>query len=200
MMASARSRRCCSLMLSRRVRASSAASGLGSAVWDRACSGSAPRRPRHHAVAANPKEPMNTDLRVAGSHRSRRCRRSAIDLGQDAQLVPRREAPAARPVQVRATRQPARNDRRPTAFLRSRPVAAEASVMIFGITTRRCSYALKAKLPGGRCLTIVGTEGDADTGRRRSAPIRARAGPRSTPSCLRIPRSIPQWLAWRRRP
>ena len=30
---------------------------------------------------------------------------------------------------------------------------------MFGITTRRCSYALKAKLPGGRCLTIVGTEG-----------------------------------------
>ena len=39
------------------------------------------------------------------------------------------------------------------------PVAAGDSVSMFGITTRRCSYALKAKLQGGRCLTIVGTEG-----------------------------------------
>src|ERR1700686_2740428 len=39
------------------------------------------------------------------------------------------------------------------------PVSAQDSVSMFGITTRRCSYALKAKLPGGRCLTIVGTEG-----------------------------------------
>src|SRR5471030_790138 len=52
------------------------------------------------------------------------------------------------------------------------PVSVEDSVSMFGITTRRCSYALKAKLPGGRCLTIVGTEG--------SAPRRPRPG-RSCP-------------------
>src|SRR6187549_1575292 len=41
------------------------------------------------------------------------------------------------------------------------PAAAFASTTLLGMTTRQFSYALKAKLPGGLCLIIIGTEGNA---------------------------------------
>src|SRR4051794_1687850 len=39
------------------------------------------------------------------------------------------------------------------------PAAAFVSATLLGMTTGQFSYALKSKLPGGRCLTIIGTEG-----------------------------------------
>jgi hypothetical protein len=45
------------------------------------------------------------------------------------------------------------------------PAAISGFTTLLGMTTRLFSYALKGKLPGGRCLVIVGTEG------RRGLPI-----------------------------
>src|SRR4051812_11250118 len=39
------------------------------------------------------------------------------------------------------------------------PAAAFVSATLLGMTTAQFSYALKSKLPGGLCLTIIGTEG-----------------------------------------
>jgi len=39
------------------------------------------------------------------------------------------------------------------------PAAISGFTTLLGMTTRLFSYALKGKLPGGRCLVIVGTEG-----------------------------------------
>src|SRR3954449_8824649 len=39
------------------------------------------------------------------------------------------------------------------------PAVAFVSATLLGMTTGQFSYALKSKLPGGRCLTIIGTEG-----------------------------------------